>query len=55
MTARVAASRVLLPVLLVALLVPAATVQTQGGVDKSLYFGARRERKPAGTWWPTTS
>jgi hypothetical protein len=38
MTARAAASRVLLPLLLVALLVPAATVQTQGGVDKSLYL-----------------
>ena len=43
MTARVAASRVLLPVLLVALLVPAATVQTQGGVDKSLYLSVLDE------------
>jgi von Willebrand factor type A domain len=43
MTARVAASRVLLPILLVVLLVPAATVGTQGGVDKSLYVSVLDE------------
>lgn len=36
MTARVL--RCLLPILLVLLLVPAATVRTQGGIDKSLYL-----------------
>jgi von Willebrand factor type A domain len=44
MTARAVASRVLLPVLLVVLLVPAAIVRTQGGVDKSLFMSVLDEK-----------
>jgi len=42
MTARVA--RCLLPVVLVLLLVPAVTVRTQGGVDKSLFLSVLDEK-----------
>ena len=43
MTARALACRVLLPIALVVLLIPAATVRTQGGVDKSIFMSVLDE------------
>jgi hypothetical protein len=44
MIARARACRVLLPIALAVLLVPAATVGTQGGVDKSLFMSVLDEK-----------
>lgn len=44
MTARALACRVLLPIALVVLLIPAATVRTQGGVDKSIFISVLDEK-----------
>jgi len=44
MTARTAACRVLLPLALVVLLIPAATVRTQEGVSKSLFMSVLDEK-----------
>ena len=44
MTARALACRVWLPIALIVLLVPAATVRTQGGVDKSLFISVLDEK-----------
>ena len=44
MIARALACRVVLPITLVVLLVPVATVRTQGGVDKSIFLSVLDEK-----------